>query len=118
LRYKEIRHGDDGYNLYQDRTTKKYWVGTDDSPRQVWLSDQNKINEAWSSSGFKQFTPFYVPPSDEQSANGSRSVRDVSWAGLTESDSGFRGPDVQIEDMRVMGIDPNAETQALAVASL
>ncbi|MBX3491294.1 hypothetical protein [Parvibaculum sp.] len=115
-RYKEIRHGDDGYNLYQDRMTKKYWVGTDDNPRQVWLNDQHKFNEAWSSSSFKQFTPSYVPPADEQSIYGARTVRDVSLAELTEHDSGFRGSDVPIEDIRVTGVDPNAEIQSLAMA--
>ncbi|MBS7697015.1 MULTISPECIES: hypothetical protein [unclassified Chelatococcus] len=119
-RYQERKHGDDGYNLYQDMTTKKFWIGTEDNPRQVWLVDPAKIEEAQTSSSFKHFIPSYLQPANEPlvSKASHRSVRDVSASDLAEHSAGFHAPDAPAKDVEVTGVDPNVEIQALLMAGL
>ena len=85
-RYEGIKHRDDNYNLYQDRITKGYFIGTDECPHKVWLHDRHKVSEALSSSGFKKFVPAHLLPAGEPATSeGHRNPRDLSVAYHLES---------------------------------
>ncbi|MBS7703147.1 hypothetical protein [Chelatococcus asaccharovorans] len=110
-RYQEKLHGGEdcnGYNLYKDTMTGKYWLGTEDNQRQVWLTDKHKVGLAILNKDVKDLIPNYLLPNAEPIGTDThhRGVRDLSTIEHTISDTSFLAhDDGGTHQMHIVGVN-------------
>jgi hypothetical protein len=57
VRYDKVDTLNDGYNLYRDITTNKYWVGTSGNPRQCWIPGDENVQQVKLTHDASRFCP-------------------------------------------------------------